>query len=234
MFTRRLVAWVFTVDSLIKVKKNTWEQPKIFNWQTDENCDIFIKGHAIQQLISKLLICTTLMNFKNITLNRRSQAWNFWKGKAALTKIRYMFSTGPAEWKEIVCQVQFSSVTWSWPTLCDPMDWSTSAPSSTPRSYSNSCPSSQWCHPTISSSVIPFSCLQSFPASESFPMSQFFTSGGQSIGVSASASVLLMSIQDWFPLGLTGWISLQSKGSSRVFSNNAVLKHQFFRAQLSF
>ena len=126
MFTQRLVAWVFTVDSLIKVKKNTWEQPKIFNWQTDENCDIFIKGHAIQQLISKLLICTTLMNFKNITLNRRSQAWNFWKGKAALTKIRYMFSTGPAEWKEIVCQVQFSSVTWSWPTLCDPMDWSAS------------------------------------------------------------------------------------------------------------
>ena len=84
-------------------------------------------------------------------------------------------------------------------------------PSLTSRVYSNSCPSSQWCHPTISSSVVPFfSHLQSFPASGSFPMSQFFASGGQSIGVSASASVLPMNIQDWFPLGLTGWISLQS------------------------
>ena len=91
-------------------------------------------------------------------------------------------------------------------------------PSPTPRAYSNSCPLNQWCHPTISSSVIPFSsCLQSFPASGSFPMSQFFTSGGQSIGASASASVLPMNIQDWFPLGWTGWISLQSKGLSRIF-----------------
>ena len=99
----------------------------------------------------------------------------------------------------------------------------------TPRAYSNSCPSSRWCHPTISSSVIPFfSCLQSFPASGSFPMSQFFTSSGQSIGVSASASVLPMSIQDWFPLGWTGWISLQSKRLLRVFSNTTVQKHQFF------
>ena len=94
---------------------------------------------------------------------------------------------------------------------------------------------SQWCHPTISSSVIPFSsCFQSFPASGSFPMSQFFTSGGQSIGVSASPSVLPMNIQDWFPLGWTGWISLQSKGLSRVFFNITVQKHQFFSAQLSF
>ena len=93
-------------------------------------------------------------------------------------------------------------------------------PSPTPGAYSNSCPSHQWCHPTISSCVIPFSShLQSFPASGSFPMSQFFTSGGQSIGVSASASVLPMNIHDWFPLGWTGWISLQSKGLSRVFSN---------------
>ena len=92
-------------------------------------------------------------------------------------------------------------------------------PSPTPGAYSNSCPSSQWCHPTISSSVVPFSSLlQSFPASGSFPMSQFFTSGGQSFGVSVSASVLPMNIQDWFPLGLTGLI-LQSKGLSRVFSN---------------
>ena len=107
-------------------------------------------------------------------------------------------------------------------------------PSPTPGAYSNSCPSSQWCHPTISSSVVPFSsCLQFFPASVSFPMSQFFASGGQSIGVSASASVLPMNIQDWFPLGQTGWISLQSKGLTRVFSNTTVQKHQFFSAQLS-
>ena len=93
-------------------------------------------------------------------------------------------------------------------------------PSPTPRAYSNSCPSSQWCPATISSPVIPFpSHLQSFPASGSFQMSQFFSSGDQRIGVSASASVLTMNIQDWFSLGLTGWVSLQSKGLSRVFSD---------------
>ena len=107
-------------------------------------------------------------------------------------------------------------------------------PSPTPGACSNSCPSSQWCHPTISFSVVPFSsCLQSFPASGSFPMRQFFASSGQSIGVSASASVLPMNIQDWFPLGWTGWISLQSKGLLRVFSNTIVQKHRFFGAQLS-
>ena len=108
-------------------------------------------------------------------------------------------------------------------------------PSPTPRAYSNSCPLNPWCHPTISSSVVPFfSCPQSFPASGSFQMSQFFTSGGQSVGVSTSASVLPMNIQDWFPLGWTGWISLLSIGPSRVFSNTTVQKHQFFGAQLSF
>ena len=107
-------------------------------------------------------------------------------------------------------------------------------PSPAPEACSNSCPLSQWCHPTISSSVFPFSsCLQSFPASGSFPMSQFFAPGGQSIGVSVSASVLPMNIQDWPPLGWTGWISLQYKGLSRVFSNTTVQKHQFFGAQLS-
>ena len=107
-------------------------------------------------------------------------------------------------------------------------------PSPTPRVYSNSCPLSWWCHPAISSSVIPFSSyLQSFPASGSFQMSQFFTSGGQSSGASASASVLPMNIQDWFPLGWTGWISLQSKELSSVFSNTTVQKHQFFGTQLS-
>ena len=109
-----------------------------------------------------------------------------------------------------------------------------SFPSPTPRVHSNSCPSSRWCHPAISSSVLPFtSCLKSFPTSGSFQMSQFFASGGQNIGVSASTSVLRINTQDWFPLGWTGWISLQSKGLSRVFSNTTVQKHQFFYAQLS-
>ena len=109
-----------------------------------------------------------------------------------------------------------------------------SCPSPTPRVYSNSCPLSRWCHPNVSSSVIPLSSrLQSFPASGSFTMSQFFTSGGQSTRVSASTSVLPMNIQDWFPLGWTGWISLQFKELSRVFSNTTVQKHQFFGTQFS-
>ena len=107
-------------------------------------------------------------------------------------------------------------------------------PSPTPGVHPNPCPLSWWCHPTILSSVIPFSsCPQSLPASGSFPMSQLSTSGGQSIGVSASALFLPMNTQDWSPLGWTGWISLQSKGLSRVFSNTTVQKHQFFGAQLS-
>ena len=121
----------------------------------------------------------------------------------------------------------FSSV-----ALCNPMDCNTPRPPCP--FYSNLCPLSQWCHPTISSSVVPFtSCLQSCPVSGSSLMNQFFATGGRSIGVLASASVLPMNIQDWFPLGLTGWISLQSKGPSRVFSNTTVQKHQFFGAQLS-
>ena len=104
--------------------------------------------------------------------------------------------------------------------------------SPTPGVYPKSCPLSRWCHPTISSSVVPFSsCPQSFPASGSFQMSQLFASGGQSIG--ASTSIILMNIQDWFPLGWTGWISLKSKGFSRVFSNTTAQKHQFFSVQLS-
>ena len=107
-------------------------------------------------------------------------------------------------------------------------------PSPTPRVHSDSCPSSRWCHPAISSSVVPFSsCPQSLPASESFAMSQLFAWGGQSTGVSASASVLPTNTQDWSPLGWTCWNSLQSKGLSRVFSNTTVQKHQFFSAQLS-
>ena len=108
------------------------------------------------------------------------------------------------------------------------------SPPPTPRVYPNSRPLSWWCHPTISSSVVPFSSPpQSFPASGSFQMSQLFASGGQSIGVSASTSAHPMNTQDWSPLGWTGWISLQSKGLSRVFSNTTVPKHQFFGAQFS-
>ena len=127
---------------------------------------------------------------------------------------------------QLVSRVQFLATPWTHARfLC---------PSPTPEACSNSCPSSQWCHPIISFSVILFSsCFQSFPASEYFLMNQFFKSDGQNIGASASASILPMNIQDWFPLGLTSLISLQSKGLSRVFSNISVQKHQFFGAQKS-
>ena len=129
--------------------------------------------------------------------------------------------------------VQFSSVVQLSLTLCDPLDYSTPGLPVCHQlpEFTHSCPFSQWCHPTISSSVVPFSCLQSFPASGSFPMSQFFTSGSQSIGV--SVSVLPLNIQDRFPLGWASLISLQSKGLSRVFSNTTVQKHRFFDAQFS-
>ena len=134
--------------------------------------------------------------------------------------------------QERLSSVQFSRSVMS-VSKSDPMDCSTlgfSVPT-TPGAHSNSCPSSWWCHPAISCSVISFSsCLQSFPASGSFQMSQLFASGGQSVGVSASTSVLPMNTQHWSPLGWTGWISLQSKGLSRVFSNTTVQKHQFFGA----
>ena len=133
----------------------------------------------------------------------------------------------------------FSSVQFSRSIVSDSLwphglqDTRPPCPSLTPRAYSHSCPLSRWCHPTVSSSVVPFSsCPQSFPASGSFQMSQLFASGGQSIGISASASVLPMNIHDWFPLGWTVWISLQSKGLSRL-TNTTVQKHQFFNAQLS-
>ena len=136
--------------------------------------------------------------------------------------------------------IQFSSVQFSHSVMSDSLQphetQSTRppCPSPTPGVHPNPCPSSQWCHPAISSSVVPFSsCPQSFPASGSFQVSQLFSSGGQSIEVSASASVLPMNTQDWSPLGWTGWISLQSKGLSRVFSNTTVQKHQFFGTQLS-
>ena len=134
----------------------------------------------------------------------------------------------------------FCSVQFSHPVVSDSLQphglqhASPLYPSPTPKVYPNSCPLSRWCHPTISSSVIPFSsCPQSFPASGSVQMSQFFASGGQSIGASASASVLPINIQGWFPLELTDWMSLFSKRLSRVFSSTRVWQHQFFGAQLS-
>ena len=132
--------------------------------------------------------------------------------------------------------VQFSSVAQSCPTLRlhESQNAGPPCPSPTPRVHSDSHPWSQWCHPAISSSVIPFSsCLQTPPASESFPMSQLFSWGGQSIGVSASASFPPKNSQGWSPSEWTSWISLQSKGLSRVFSNTTVQKHQFFGAQPS-
>ena len=140
--------------------------------------------------------------------------------------------------KENKLMVQFSSVQslshvqlFATPWIAAPRP---PCPSPTPGVYPNSCPLNRWCHPAISSSVIRFSsCPQSLPASGSFPMSQLFTSGGQSIRVSASAPVLSMNTQDWSPLGWTGWISLQPKGLSRVFSNTTDQKHQFFGTQLS-
>ena len=137
---------------------------------------------------------------------------------------------------EIMPTLQFSSVSQLCLTLFDPMDCNTPGlpvHCQLPEFTQTHVRWVQWCHRTILSSVILFSCLQSFPASESFPMSQCFPSGGQSIGVSASTSVRPMNTQDWSPLGWTGWISLQSKGLSRVFSNTTVQKHQFFGAQLS-
>ena len=136
----------------------------------------------------------------------------------------------------LIASVQFSSVAQSCPTL-RPHESQLArppCPSPTPGVHPNSCASSRWCHPAISSSVFPFSlCPQSLPASGSFPMSQLFAWGGQSIGVSASASVLPMNTQDWSPLGWTGWLSLQSKGLARVFSSTTAQKHQFFSTQLS-
>ena len=136
--------------------------------------------------------------------------------------------------KPIFFLSQFSSFVQSCPILCGPMDCSTPGFPVHYQLLESAQTHVHHVHPTISSSVIPFSsCLQSFPTSISIPMSQFFASGGQSIGASASASVLPKSIQDWFPLGLTGWISLQSMGLSTVFSNTIVQKHQFFGAQVS-
>ena len=158
-----------------------------------------------------------------------------WRQVISFITIFEGFSSVLVIWR--ASQVQISSVHFSCSVMSDSAtQWTAALQASlsiAPRVYSDSCPLSWWWHPTISSSVVPFSCLQSFPASGSFQLSQLFTSGGQIIGVSMSASVLPMNIQDWFPLGLTGWISLQSKGLSRVSSNTTIQKHHFLCTQLS-
>ena len=156
-----------------------------------------------------------------------------------LLNIYYFFSLLPFKSNNYFCSVQFSrSVVSDSLWLHGLQHTRIPCPSPTPRVYANSCPLSQWCHPTISSSVVPFSCLQSFPASGSFPVSQFFTSGGQSIGVSASTSVLPMNIQNWFPLGWTGWISavqgtLKSLLQHHSSKASILLHSAFFLAQFS-
>ena len=160
--------------------------------------------------------------------------WDFLIGKLRIFE-KWLFMRTQ---KHLSLSVQFSSVHRSGMSNSlqphEPQHVRPPCPLPTPRVYSNSCPASQWCHPTISSSVVPFSSWsQSFPASGSFQMSQHFKSGGQRIGVLASTSVLPMNTQDWSPLGWTGWISLQSKGLSRVSSNTTVQTHQFFSPQLS-
>ena len=166
--------------------------------------------------------------------------WILMEGK--LISHTYICESSPRIlWLNItIFSIQFSSVQFSCSVVSNSLrphelqHTRPPCPSPTAGVHSNSRPLSWWCHPAISSSVIPFSsCPQSLPASESFPMSQLFASGGQSIGVSALASVLLTNTQDWSPLEWTGWISLQSKGLSRVFSNTTVQKHQFFSTQLS-
>ena len=160
----------------------------------------------------------------------KNRFWTLWEkarvGWFERITLKHVYSVRPVQ---LLSHVQLLVVPWT-------TAHQASLPITNPQSLSMSspCPLSQWCHPTISFSVFPFfSHLQSFPALGSFQMSQLFTSAGQSIGVLASTSVLPMNIQDWFPLGWTGWISLLSKGLWRIFSNTTVQKHQFFGTQLS-
>ena len=175
------------------------------------------------------------MHKRQVTSSHTIDSLGFWVRILTKFKLRKSASSAGGNWNIKISSVQFSRSVMS--DSLRPHEQQHArppCPSPTPGVYPNSCPLSQWCDPTISSSAIPFSsCLQSFPTSGSFQMSHLFASGGQSTGVSASTSVLPMNIQDWFPLGWTGWISLQSKGLSRVFSNTTVQKHQFFCAQLS-
>ena len=169
------------------------------------------------------------LNYMTLIEKNPTQMWN-------LQEMMYFLVWPMLIWKlfkyyvsQFSCSVMSDSL-----QLHEPQHTRPPCPSPTPRVHPNSCPLNRWCHPTISSSVVPFSsCPQSFPTLGSFQMSQFFASGGQCIGASASTSVFPMITQDWPPLGWTGWISLQSKGLSRVFSSTTVQKHHFFCVQLS-
>ena len=166
-------------------------------------------GHTYMELISWLL------SFQNPLR---------WDKKGIVMKLSVLHSKHGISSVQSLSRVRLCATPWTPPPCQSPIL----------RVHPTPCPSSRWYHPTISSCVVPFSsCPQSFPASGSFPVSQLFASGGQNIGISASSSVLPMNIQDWSPLGWTGWISLQPKGLSRVFFNTTVQKHQFLSSQLS-
>ena len=216
-------AWP-TVDTLIfdKEAKNTqWNKNSLFNKWCCENW---------------IITCKSMKQSPSTPLTKINSQW--------IKDLNVRPETMKLLEENIVKKLpdlgQFSSVQFSHSVVSDSL-WPHElqharppCPSPTPGVHSNSCPSSRWCHPAISSSVIPFSsCPQSLPAPESFPMSQLFTWSGQSIGVSALASFLPKNTQDWCPLEWTSWISLQSKGLLRVFSNTTVQKHQFVSAQLS-
>ena len=182
------------------------------------------------------LFASILMQVAKV-LEAIKSSWFVWDHKYLLFLMWLLdYWVGWSRNTSLFSSVQFTWVAQSWPTLCNPMNCSTPGlpvHHQLPEFTQTHCQLIRWCHPTISSSVVPFSCcLQSFPASGFFQMSQLFTSGGQSIGISA-ISVLPMNTQDWSHLGWTGWISLQSKGLSRVCSNTTVQKHQFFGTQLS-
>ena len=194
----------------------------------DSSCMVIKFYQFTKQHITPLTLSLTTLGNTNLFCQSNQSI----KGQNTLFSLsRLLMNLWVCSLSLLAIYIQFSSVAQSCLTLLWPHGRQHArppCPSSTPGAFPNSCPLSRWCHPTISFSVIPFSsCLQSFPASGSSPMSQFFALDGQSTGLSALASVLPMNIQDWFPLGLTGWISLQSKGLSRVFSNTMVQKHQF-------
>ena len=193
------------------------------------------------------IFTSSIIQGRNWITEMRTLLWSFlgephlhrcmriWYGLLNVATLRMSAGIRRKVWPTVLkTAVQFSrSVVSDSLQPHDPQHAKPPCPSPTPGVYSNPCPSSPWCHITISSFVVASSCLQSFPTIGSLQMSQLFTSGSQNTGVSASTSALPMNTQDWFPLGWTGWISLQSKGLSRVFSNTTVQKHQFFGTQLS-
>ena len=215
------------------------DQPKLYLWHWNQNpqqngMSFLVRISLLKWKWTKLIMSELL--FQKLFINNYGISIDTDKPKSFM--VIDVSTQEENLGKEKICSHWFSSVQFNCSVMSDSLrlhGLQHARPpclSPAPGVYSNSCLLSQWCHPTISSSVVPFS-LQSFPASGSFQMSELFASGGQSIRVSASASVLPVNTKDWSPLGWTGWISLQSKGLSRVFSNTTVQKHQFFSAQLS-